>query len=205
MNMGEKIYYLRTQKGLTLEELGNMVGVGKSTVRKWENGMIANMKRDKILKVSQALETSPAYLMGWKEEEESTPDRIYKTAPVITLLPDGLPARTVNLLPAEPNSLAVEADFCLIAAGDSMQGARICDGDLVWVQKQDWVENGEIAALVLNGEKKAVLRRLYYHKEKKLLILKPENSAYEDSIFVNEELEHVQILGKAVAFQSLIR
>lgn len=65
MDMGQKIYNLRIQKGLTLEELGNMVGVGKSTVRKWENGMIANMKRDKILKVSEALDTTPAYLMGW--------------------------------------------------------------------------------------------------------------------------------------------
>lgn len=71
MEMGQKIYNLRIQKGLTLEELGNMVGVGKSTVRKWENGMIANMKRDKILKVSEALDTTPAYLMGWEEEEKS--------------------------------------------------------------------------------------------------------------------------------------
>ena len=69
MEMGQKIYNLRVQKGLTLEELGNMVGVGKSTVRKWENGMIANMKRDKILKVSEALDTTPAYLMGWEEEQ----------------------------------------------------------------------------------------------------------------------------------------
>ena len=76
MEMGRKIYNLRIQKGMTLEELGNIVGVGKSTVRKWENGMIANMKRDKILKVSEALDTSPAYLMGWKEDvskEEKTP------------------------------------------------------------------------------------------------------------------------------------
>lgn len=72
MKMGEKIHSLRTQKGLTLEELGNMVGVGKSTVRKWENGMIANMKRDKILKVSEALGTTPAYLMGWNEKGTAT-------------------------------------------------------------------------------------------------------------------------------------
>lgn len=71
MEMGEKIYNLRVQKGLTLEELGDMVGVGKSTVRKWENGIIANMKRDKILKVSEALDTTPAYLMGWKDKEPS--------------------------------------------------------------------------------------------------------------------------------------
>ena len=71
MEMGKKIYNLRVQKGLTLEELGNMVGVGKSTVRKWENGMIANMKRDKILKVSEALDTTPAYLLGWDEEDHA--------------------------------------------------------------------------------------------------------------------------------------
>lgn len=74
MEMGQKIYNLRVQKGLTLEELGNMVGVGKSTVRKWENGMIANMKRDKILKVSEALDTTPAYLMGWEEENADLPE-----------------------------------------------------------------------------------------------------------------------------------
>lgn len=67
MDMGKKIYHLRTEKGLTLEELGNMVGVGKSTVRKWENGMIANMKRDKILKVAEVFNVSPAYLMGWED------------------------------------------------------------------------------------------------------------------------------------------
>lgn len=67
MEMGQKIYHLRTEKGLTLEELGNMVGVGKSTVRKWENGMIANMKRDKILKVAEVFNVSPGYLMGWED------------------------------------------------------------------------------------------------------------------------------------------
>ena len=70
MEMGEKIYNLRIEKGLTLEELGNMVGVGKSTVRKWEKGMISNMKRDKIAKLASALGTTPAYLMGWEEEYE---------------------------------------------------------------------------------------------------------------------------------------
>lgn len=69
MEMGEKIYNLRKEKGLTLEELGNLVGVGKSTVRKWEKGMIANMKRDKISKLASALNVSPAYLMGWELDD----------------------------------------------------------------------------------------------------------------------------------------
>ena len=65
MTMGEKIKLHREQMHMTLEELGNKVGVGKSTVRKWENGMIANMRRDKISKIADALCISPAYLMGW--------------------------------------------------------------------------------------------------------------------------------------------
>lgn len=64
---GEKIKALRKKHGLTLEEVGNAVGVGKSTVRKWETGMIANMRRDKIADLAKALHTTPAYLMGWEE------------------------------------------------------------------------------------------------------------------------------------------
>ncbi len=72
--MAEKIRYLRKKYNLTLEEVGNIVGVGKSTVRKWESGEIANMRRDKIAKLAEALHTTPAYLMGWDEEEASTAD-----------------------------------------------------------------------------------------------------------------------------------
>ena len=68
MEMGEKIHALRIEKGLTLEQLGDKVGVGKSTVRKWENGMIANMRRDKIAKIADALGVSPGYLMGWENK-----------------------------------------------------------------------------------------------------------------------------------------
>lgn len=68
-DMGNKIYNLRISKGMSLEELGNKVGVGKSTVRKWEKGIIANMRRDKIALIAAALDVSPAYLMGWTEEE----------------------------------------------------------------------------------------------------------------------------------------
>ncbi len=71
MDTGQKIHDLRTEKELTLEELGDIVGVGKSTVRKWENGMIANMRRDKLIKVAKALDTTPSYLMGWKDDEKS--------------------------------------------------------------------------------------------------------------------------------------
>ena len=69
--MAQRIKNLRQEKGLTLEQVAAVVGVGKSTVRKWETGMIANMRRDKIADLAKALGTTPAYLMGWNEKEES--------------------------------------------------------------------------------------------------------------------------------------
>lgn len=78
--MSNRIKTLRLSKGLTLEQVGDAVGVGKSTVRKWETGMIANMKRDKIATLANVLGTTPAYLMGWKEDEQkSSPDELQLT------------------------------------------------------------------------------------------------------------------------------
>ena len=70
-SMAQRIKYLRQSKGLTLEQVADVVGVGKSTVRKWETGMIANMRRDKIASLATALGTTPEYLMGWTEEKSS--------------------------------------------------------------------------------------------------------------------------------------
>ena len=72
--MAQRIKALRQEKGLTLEQVADVVGVGKSTVRKWETGMIANMKRDKIALLAKALGTTPAYLMGWKEVDAEKKD-----------------------------------------------------------------------------------------------------------------------------------
>lgn len=67
-----KIRNLRKSMDMTLEEVANIVGVGKSTVRKWEKGMIKNMRRDKIVLLAKALQTTPSYLLGWTQEETSS-------------------------------------------------------------------------------------------------------------------------------------
>ncbi len=97
MELGQKIKLLREEKGMTLEELGNKVGVGKSTVRKWETGMIANMRRDKILKVATALGTDPAYLMGWENNSEVRCSKDSATRTINNLiesLPDNIASHT---------------------------------------------------------------------------------------------------------------
>lgn len=63
MNAGVMLKQLRLEKGYTLEQLGEKVGVGKSTIRKWENGMIANMRSDKIQKLAYALDIDPVYII----------------------------------------------------------------------------------------------------------------------------------------------
>lgn len=68
MDFGQKIKQIRKSKGMSLEQVGDIVGVGKSTVRKWETGDIANMRRDKIAKLANALDVEPSYLMGWTED-----------------------------------------------------------------------------------------------------------------------------------------
>lgn len=87
MEMKDKIKQRREELGLTLEEVGNIVGVGKSTVRKWETGDIANMRRDKIAKLAVALRTSPAYLLGYDETGKTADPKV-----------DGLPPKENELL-----------------------------------------------------------------------------------------------------------
>ena len=75
MEIKDLIKEKRQELGLTYEQLGNLIGVGKSTVRKWETGIIENMRRDNIIALSKALNISPAILMGWDIKESNTQDK----------------------------------------------------------------------------------------------------------------------------------
>lgn len=214
-DMAKRIKDLRTSQGMTLEQVAEKVGVGKSTVRKWETGLIANMRRDKIAALADALNTSPMYLMGWSDEPEEKPkldiskfDNIYpinlKKVPLLGEIACGKPIFANE--ERESYVLAgseIHADFCLRAKGDSMVNARILDGDIVFIRKQDMVDNGEIAAVAIGDD--VTLKRVVYYPEQNLLILKAENSKYQDMIYAQDQLDQVYILGKAIAFQSDVK
>lgn len=95
----------------------------------------------------------------------------------------------------------VHADFALRCKGDSMINARIFDGDVVYIRQQETVEHGEIAAVLVGDE--ATLKRVYAYDD--CLSLEAENPLYKPMVFRGEEMNRVRILGKAVAFTSLIR
>ena len=69
MDFKDTIRARRKELGLTLEEVGQIVGVSKTTIQRWESGEIKNQRRDKIVKLDQALQTTPAQLMGWAETD----------------------------------------------------------------------------------------------------------------------------------------
>ena len=202
MNIGELINKKRTELGLTLEEVGNAVGVSKSTVKKWEDGFISNMKRDKISKLAKVLEMNPVSLITG-EEMSASEDSNIKPVKKIKLPMLGKIACGEPIFADEEHETYVEvdesygADFCLTAQGDSMINAGIENGDTVLIREAPIVENGEIAAVIIDDE--ATLKRVYYYKGENKLVLQAENPRYSPFVYLNEELETIRIIGKAVA------
>lgn len=208
MTIGERIKSVRERTGMSQVDFADKIGVSKQTLYKYENNIITNIPSDKIEAIANTVNVSPAYIMGWTEiTGKSSLDNVFpielKRFPMLGDIACGEPRyadedRASYVLAGAD----IQADFCLRAHGDSMINARIHDGDIVFIRKQDMVDNGEIAAVVVNSESEATLKRFYYYPEKSLMILKPENPNYKDQIYTGEELEQVHILGKAIAFQS---
>lgn len=96
---------------------------------------------------------------------------------------------------------SIPADFALKCKGDSMINARIFDGDIVYIRQQSDVDDGEIAAVLIGDE--ATLKKV--HKFPNKIVLSPCNPMYDDLVYSNEQLDEIRILGKAVAFFSIIR
>ena len=208
MTIGNRIKNLRVQRNLSQSELAEMIGTIKQTIYKYETGIITNIPTDKITQLAKIFKVSPAYLMGWDNEEENIFDKYdnlspikLKKFPMLGEIACGEPIWAnedrESYVMADMN---INADFCLTAKGDSMINARIYDGDIVFIRKMPIVNNGDIAAVIIENE--ATLKRLYYYPDKNKLILNPENPSFEPLVYTNEELNTIRILGKAVYFMS---
>jgi len=216
MKIQDKIKQRRTQLNLTLEEVANVVGVTKATVQRWESGLIANMKRDKIVLLAKALKTSPAYILGLnKSAEEFNHNESHpllnnlepiakQKLPLLGIVACGKPIMANEDWESYVEvGTQINADFCLKVKGDSMINARINDGDIVFVKQQSMVNNGEIAVVIIEDE--ATLKRVFYYPDSQKLVLQAENPKYEPLVYLGQELETIHILGKAIAFQSDVK
>ena len=201
----EKLKELRKMKKMSLGDLADLVGTSRQTIHRYERGIIANIPPEKIEALAEALGTTPAYLMGWESGRTygNIESLSVKRLPMLGEIACGEPIyaseeRGVSI----PVDEGLDADFCLRAHGDSMTGARIFDGDIVFIRSQSSVDNGEIAAVIINDE--ATLKRVYFYPDEGKLILSPENPKYAPLVYVHDELDSIKILGKAVAFHSSI-
>lgn len=216
MTMGDRIRKARLEKGLSQSELAELLGYkSRSSINKIEvEGR--DIPRSSVVKFAQVLGVTPSYLMGW-EDEPSEPDALeilmkkydnikpvkLKRFPLLGEIACGEPIFADE--DRESYVMAdmdINADFCLTAKGDSMINARINDGDIVFIKEMPMVNNGDIAAVIIDDE--ATLKKVYYYPDKGKLVLYPENPSYEPFIYVGEELNNIRILGKAVYFMSAL-
>ena len=211
MTIGKRIKDLRTSLDMTQDELAKLTGYkSRSSIQKIESGE-RDITQSTIAAFAKALKVTPSVIMGWEENNENNTAPDYSNIKGIMPLPE---MRKVPLLGAIacgepiyreedewislPND--IKADFCLRCQGDSMIDARINDGDIVFIKACPEVENGQIAAVSIDNE--VTLKRVFYYPEKNKLVLYPENKAYEPFIYMNEELNDIRILGRAVVFLS---
>ena len=205
MEIGERIKMLRKQHGLTQKELAERCGYSSlTTINKIELG-INTVPLSTVEKIAKVFNVSPSYLMGWDDKEilkyENVSPIAKQKIPLLGSIACGQP-----IYASEDRESYVEvgteikADFCVKAQGDSMINARIKNGDIVFIKQQSIVENGEIAAVLIDDS--VTLKRVYYESNKQKIILNAENPKYQPMIYDGSDLEKIKILGKAVAFES---
>ena len=200
----------RKELGMTQEELALKMGYKtKSSINKIELGQ-NDLSLSKIYAFAQALEMTPTYLMGL--ETEQLDDDLSAIANIFSIEKKKFPfLKNVScgqLSLVEENfegyieaGIDIKVDFCLRAKDNSMINARIMEGDIVFIRKQDRVENGEIAAVLIEDE--VTLKRFYQSDD--FIQLIAENPAIPPRIYKKEELNEIRILGKAIAFQSDVK
>lgn len=205
--------------GMTQSELSKQSGVSKSSISRYLSGAW-EAKQDAVYLLSRALNVSEAWLMGYDVPMERSaqptqqnnaiqlPSNILpvspgkQTVPLYGTIACGAPILAEENIEGEiPLPDFVRADFALRCKGDSMVDARILDGDIVYIRKQPDVENGEIAAVLIEDE--ATLKRVYKHNRQ--IVLQPANPAYPPMVYTDEEINDIRILGKAVYFVSAVR
>ncbi len=193
MKLHERIKKCRLDSGMTLLEVANALGVREATAQRYESGEIKNLKQATVLEMAKIFNCSPSYLMGWEECEEKSAEE--NSLPLLGKIAAGQPILAAEDCEYFSPINDTRADFCLRVKGDSMIGAGIKDGDIVFIRKQDSVDDGEIAAVLVEDE--ATLKRVYITDDAVTLI--SENPKYKPMIYTKKQCKNIRILGKAVA------
>ena len=203
MVKNSKLKDRRLELKLTLDDVAQIVGVGKSTVRKWETGLIENMKIDKVALLAKALKVEPNFIMGIdfpEDEEKKTPEsnvgEIIKTVRVHMYGKASAGNGYINLTDEigyfdVPTEYVTNPDvYTIKISGDSMTGSdkSIPDGSVAVVDPQlcstPEALNGKICIFTYNDE--TYIKQLVIDKQG-FIRLKSFNPNYDDIIVINPE------------------
>lgn len=203
-----RILKIILKKDISYGELSEITGIPKSALQRYATGQTEKIPIDRLQSIAKALGTTAPYLMGWEETPaHKLPDNILpmpemKKVPLLGSIACGAPILAEEHIEGYVEVPShIHADFTLRCKGDSMINARIFDGDIVYIRQQEEVQNGEIAAVLIDDE--ATLKRVKIHPDR--IILEPANPLYDPLVFRGEEMRTVRILGKAVAFTSVVQ
>lgn len=203
MTTGEKIKMLRVKKGMSQEELGKKVGVQKAAINKYEKGIVVNLKMSTIAKLADALDVTPVYLMGIGEEQlpaDAIPLDLQSQhrIPILGRIAAGLPLYAEqNIEGYTLTDLNGGAEyFALRVSGDSMNAIGINDGYLIIVRRQEEVENGEVA-VVMVGDEDATVKRFYSSNNTITLLPQSTNPIHKPQIYDISKTK-IKVLGRVV-------
>lgn len=191
MKTSEKIRQLRIAKGLSQEALGEIIGVKKAAINKYEKGRVVNIKRSTLHKLADALGVLPADLLDDADAPKPTRINVYGS------IPAGIPIEAIEDVigweDISPDMLAGGKEyFGLRVNGDSME-PKYLDGDTIIVQKQPDCESGDDCVVYVNGYE-ATLKKVI--KQVNCIVLQPLNSKYEPKIYdYNDEINPITIAG----------
>lgn len=204
-----RIFQKKSELNLSYQDMSEKTGLSKSTLQRYITGDIRNLGLDKLEILAKALDVTPSYLMGWEDENkdpilENIPGIItpvhMKRIPILGTIACGDPIFAQEnydgYFMIDKN--LPEADFILRAKGDSMIEAHIFDGDLVFLRKTSDVDDGQIAAVLIDDE--ATLKRV--SRDKDTVILQPCNKDYKPIIVQGNDNKQVLILGEMVGVYS---
>lgn len=205
-------------------DLVNMTGIGKSSISTYLSGDY-EPKQKNLYRLAKALDVNEAWLMGYdvpmerQQPVQSTAASLVDTVSNLLPLPKTRKVPRLGTIACGEPILAqenienydrapegVNCDFTLKCKGDSMVGSRINDGDIVYIRLQEEVENGEIAAVLVDDiaeESSATLKRVYLYENQ--IVLQAENPKYSPWVYTGEDMNKVRIIGKAVAFLSEVQ
>ena len=206
MTTGEKIKKARIDKGLTQEELGDLIGVKKAAINKYEKGLVVNLKRSTIANLAKALDVDPIWLLGMEEVQENLPQGVIpmsdlqrKHIPLIGSVAAGEPIYDPEF-PDVAVDGPLDADFALRVKGDSMEPEYL-HGDLIYLKSTpDIPHEGATVAIAIDDE--ATLKRVYKHTDSVTLI--SNNPAYAPMVY--SFVDHViRVLGIPIGYTRMFR